>query len=310
MLLIVVVVAALIAIGAGDLRGGAAAARRAALAVSVVLAVAAPLYLAWAIAHWRSARQYRWRIAALVTAAALFAWGAVSEILTTVSGQDIAQGLAIIAGYVLALILICATPAELFAAPTSDGDISRSRSGIIVGIALAAGAILLLYIGGGPTESAPGNSTQGTASARFPMSQIVEGPAIPGAPEVRSCGQLLGGASNSEYIARPCESGEATFKVVQVASEPGACVKDADQRYFHHSATASWAVCLDYNWKPNSCLSIQGWDVKTISCDATNKGGFRVAEILDGATSINACRSSGGFPHAQRRFTVCTDTIA
>jgi hypothetical protein len=311
MVLIVLVIVVLAAIGGGQFSDGAADARRVALSVGLVLTLAAPIWLIVNIATQHGVSGNKSRLAWLTIATLLLAWGSVSQLLNATPSQDIAEGLAIIVGYCAALVAVCSTPAELFqskrASAAESGGLD-GRRGALVGIVIAVLSVLVLYIASAPgTDSSLRSAPE--KPVNFPQSQLVIGPLIAGAPAVGACGALSGSAANSRFDPESCDSERANFKVVQVASEPGACSSDVDQRYYHSAESGSWAACLDYNWTADKCLHIQGWNVSVVDCGRKIKGSERLTQVLVGNVAPSVCESGGGYPHPKRQFTVCTELL-
>lgn len=105
-----------------------------------------------------------------------------------------------------------------------------------------------------------------------------------------------------------CGSPTNGYKVVQRVATPEQCARDVDQKFYMNLDEGQFTACLDYAWEPNDCLSIGKLTAVRAACDDKTIANREkpVGIILD-STSADDC-PSGGFPHPQRRFTICTQT--
>ncbi len=70
-----------------------------------------------------------------------------------------------------------------------------------------------------------------------------------------------------------------------------------------------FTACLDYAWSSKDCLSISKYSATRVACDAAGAGDReKPVDVIADSTSIAGC-PHGGFAHAVRRFTVCTQTM-
>ncbi len=78
----------------------------------------------------------------------------------------------------------------------------------------------------------------------------------------------------------------------------------ADERFDVSVGT----VCLDYYWGRGSCLSIGKYEATRLTCDDRSHLNREKPMNLIVNTTTNVGYPTGGFPHAVRTFTICTET--
>ncbi len=124
---------------------------------------------------------------------------------------------------------------------------------------------------------------------------------------VGGCVNLGGELVNSSLTIVDCGSDRNTYRIVQRVNVPKEC-GDTDRSFYHNSeATGQYTACLDLAWDKSSCISV-GQPVTKVACADTNSPKrIKPLKLILDTTSLDGC-PSGGYKHAQRRFTVCTET--
>lgn len=125
---------------------------------------------------------------------------------------------------------------------------------------------------------------------------------------VGSCVSIEGAPAAPALTVVDCGSPKNGFKVVQRVATPNECVADVDQRFYLNPDGGQFTACLDYAWSNTDCLSIGKYTATRVACaPSTDDDRERPVMVIAGSTSISGC-THGGFAHAVRRFTVCTET--
>ena len=81
------------------------------------------------------------------------------------------------------------------------------------------------------------------------------------------------------------------------------------QKFYMNPDEGQFTACLDFAWSADDCLSIGKVTAVRAACDDTSKPNREkpLKVILNTTTNVG-CGPTGGFPHAVRKFTVCTET--
>lgn len=96
--------------------------------------------------------------------------------------------------------------------------------------------------------------------------------------------------------------------VVQRVATPEQCVRDADQKFYMNLEEGQFTACLDYAWRADDCLSIAKLTASRVACDDKGiENREKPVRVILNSVSASDC-PSGGFPHRERRFTICTET--
>ncbi|WP_235071234.1 hypothetical protein [Mycobacteroides abscessus] len=99
------------------------------------------------------------------------------------------------------------------------------------------------------------------------------------------------------------------YKVIQRVSTPDQCPADVAQKFYMNPDEGQFTACLDYAWSASDCLSIGKVTAVRAACDDTSKPNReKPLKVILNTTTNTGCGPTGGFPHAVRKFTVCTET--
>jgi hypothetical protein len=134
-----------------------------------------------------------------------------------------------------------------------------------------------------------------TDFAHLPISATT--PAAPSAPAPCVSIQHVNGSPT--LTDEKCGSPASTFRVLGRVGNVAQCVPDADLTY----SSPAGAVCLDYDWAANQCLTITSAAVSKVDC--TKHGAVQPETAIIGSLDVTYCRE-GGIAHSVRHFTVCT----
>lgn len=106
-----------------------------------------------------------------------------------------------------------------------------------------------------------------------------------------------------------CGAPDDSYIVIQQVHNKDQCVADADYKFWSTTADGhEYAVCMDYHWIRDTCLSITKRDSHRVSCnDASQPGREKPVRLVTDTTSLDRC-PDGGFAHPVRKFSVCTET--
>ena len=146
----------------------------------------------------------------------------------------------------------------------------------------------------------------------------IKGEIIGGAQDASDFGKLadciyLRGESNQPPTIDPAACGSATsnYRIVQIVRGPEQCVDDVDQRYRYMVGNEPAAICLDYDWSGGHCLAVgtpSTWHAIAVDCsNPARRPVERPIAVIYHARDVKQC-PFGGFAHATREFTVCTQT--
>lgn len=186
--------------------------------------------------------------------------------------------------------------------------------------AVGAAAIVVVAVAGcSPQEARPaaGASTNTTVSLPGADFEQISGqfppqPAgIPGAAiaPVAACVSFEGPSNNATLKIVDCGSPTNGFKVIQRVSTPDQCPADVAQKFYMNPDEGQFTACLDYAWSANDCLSIGKVTAVRAACDDPSKPNReKPLKVILNTTTNAGCGPTGGFPHAVRKFTVCTET--
>lgn len=183
-------------------------------------------------------------------------------------------------------------------------------NGRITAVLLIAGAAWLVFIGISPTgilASRPQGISVTKVSNNFDSipGQFIASDMRTPYGGVGDCVALSGTKKNQSIATKvDCTSPNASYKIFQVAEAKAQCSADADQRF----GAKEFALCLDYNWSSTACMRIGGTDTWYSSRAECSRGMEKPKAVLVGTDLTRGC-PSGGFAHAERRFTICTETL-
>ncbi|WP_420802320.1 LppU/SCO3897 family protein [Tsukamurella tyrosinosolvens] len=128
------------------------------------------------------------------------------------------------------------------------------------------------------------------------------------APTVGACVIVRGESPSAQFDEVPCESSQALYRVVQIAPRGGgSCVEDVDQRLFRglKDEVSGWTACLDYNWRPDACIKIEG-DKATVCDNEATKSRWTLSRVVPNRSDGSLCRpSERAIIHNVRNYTVC-----
>lgn len=136
-------------------------------------------------------------------------------------------------------------------------------------------------------------------------------PGIPGASiaPVGACVSFEGPSSNASLKVVDCGSPTNGFKVIQRVSTPDQCPADVAQKFYMNPDEGQFTACLDFAWSAKDCLSVGKVTAVRAACDDTSKlNREKPLKVILNTTTNAGCRPTGGFPHAVRKFAVCTET--
>lgn len=142
---------------------------------------------------------------------------------------------------------------------------------------------------------------------RFPAYTLTANPNYPAG----TCVHLNMTDTHMQLSKAECGSPDNNYVVIQQVRQHTECVSDAAQRYWdtYTSDGGEWTACLDYYWTRGTCLSIGKHVATRVRCDDTSyPNREKPLSVIVNTTTNAGCGSTGGFPHAVRKFTVCTQT--
>lgn len=134
---------------------------------------------------------------------------------------------------------------------------------------------------------------------------------IPGASiaAVGACVSFEGLKTNATLKTVDCGSPDNGFRVIQRVSTPDQCPADVAQRFYMNPEEGQFTACLDYAWSAKDCLSVGKVTAVRAACDDSSKPNReKPLKVILNTTTNAGCGPAGGFPHAVRTFTVCTET--
>lgn len=134
---------------------------------------------------------------------------------------------------------------------------------------------------------------------------------IPGASiaPVGACVSFNGPSTNASLKVVDCGSPDNGFKVIQRVATPKECPADVAQKFYMNPDEGQFTACLDFAWSAKDCLSIGKVTAVRAACDDSSKPNReRPLKVILNTTTNAGCGPTGGFPHAVRKFTVCTET--
>ncbi len=134
---------------------------------------------------------------------------------------------------------------------------------------------------------------------------------VPGASTapVGACVSFEGPSSNATLKVVDCGSPTNGFKVIQRVSTPDQCPADVAQKFYMNPDEGQFTACLDFAWSANDCLSIGKVTAVRAACNDTSKANReKPLKVILNTTTNAGCGPTGGFPHAARKFTICTET--
>lgn len=134
---------------------------------------------------------------------------------------------------------------------------------------------------------------------------------IPGASiaPVGACVSFNGPSTNASLKVVDCGSPDNGFKVIQRVATPKECPADVAQKFYMNPDEGQFTACLDFAWSAKDCLSIGKATAVRAACDDSSKPNReKPLKVILNTTTNAGCGPTGGFPHAVRKFTVCTET--
>lgn len=141
---------------------------------------------------------------------------------------------------------------------------------------------------------------------RFPADTLTVNPDYPAG----TCVHLHTTATHMQLSKAKCGASDNNYFVIQQVRQHTDCVSDTEQRYWDNNSAdgGEWTACLDYYWARGNCLSIGKYEATRVRCDDRSHPNREkpLSVILN--TTTNAGCPTGGFPHAVRKFTICTET--
>lgn len=167
--------------------------------------------------------------------------------------------------------------------------------------------------GSGSTPSAQPANSQAVSDSDFahiPGQLPAQPPGVPGAAmaPVGACVSLTGRSTSASLKLVDCSSPSNGYMVVQRVATPEQCVRDVDQKFYMNLEEGQFTACLDYAWRPDDCLSIAKLTASRVACDDKSiENREKPIRVILNSVSASDC-PSGGFPHPERRFTICTET--
>ncbi|WP_231396077.1 hypothetical protein [Mycobacterium sp. URHD0025] len=158
--------------------------------------------------------------------------------------------------------------------------------------------------------SAPPTAPAPADFSRIPGQFPSQPPNVPGASiaPVGACVSFEGPSSNATLTVVDCGSPNNGYTVIQRVSTPDQCPADVAQKFYMNPDEGQFTACLDYAWSSTDCLSIGKVSAVRAKCDDTTKPNReKPLNVILNTTTNNGC-PTGGFPHAVRKFTICTET--
>ncbi|WP_444308616.1 LppU/SCO3897 family protein [Mycobacteroides abscessus] len=158
-----------------------------------------------------------------------------------------------------------------------------------------------------PQSTSPSQVNFDQIPGQFPPQE----PGIPGASiaPVGACVSFEGPSNNATLKVVDCGSPSNGHKVIQRVITPDQCPADVAQKFYMNPDEGQFTACLDYAWNANDCLSIGKVTAVRAACDDTSKPNReKPLKVILNTTTNAGCGPTGGFPHAVRKFTVCTET--
>ena len=140
---------------------------------------------------------------------------------------------------------------------------------------------------------------------QFPGNTVTINPDFP----AHSCAHLYTTEKSWKLTKTECGAPDNNYIVIQQTRNRDECVADADYKFWSTTADGhEYAVCMDYHWIRDTCLSITTRVSHRARCDdATQPGREKPVRLALDTTSLSRC-PDGGFAHPVRKFTVCTET--
>ncbi|MGC5023572.1 LppU/SCO3897 family protein [Tsukamurella sp. DT100] len=181
---------------------------------------------------------------------------------------------------------------------------------VVVAIALTVVAVMFgQSIHPDPVHESSGGVVH--VSAAIPGQMPNSPQKIGDSPSTGDCLRMEGADDDTTVVNLECGHPDAAFKVIGVVSRPSGCPQDADQRYFQSRTRPAYALCLDYNWQTDRCISVDYTTgvVANVPCDrksAKNARTFRPIEIYYDVEGGRApeCKYPQ-IPHQARKYSVC-----
>jgi len=161
------------------------------------------------------------------------------------------------------------------------------------------------------SNNTPVKATQDSNFDQIPGQFPHQASDVPGAgiAPVGACVSLNGPSNNATLKVTDCGSATNGYKVIQRVSTPEQCPADVDHKFYMNPDEGQFTACLDYAWSSADCLSIGKVTAVRAACDDTSKPRReKPLKVILNTTTNAGCGPVGGFPHAVRQFTICTET--
>ncbi|WP_234802853.1 hypothetical protein [Mycobacteroides abscessus] len=144
-----------------------------------------------------------------------------------------------------------------------------------------------------------------TIKGQFPANTVTINQDFP----AHSCAHLYASEKTWRLGKAECGAPEDNYIVVQQTRNRDECVADVDYKFWSTTADGhDYAVCMDYHWLRDTCLSITREDSHRANCDdASQPGREKPVRLVLDTTNLFRC-PDGGFAHPVRKFSVCTET--
>lgn len=172
--------------------------------------------------------------------------------------------------------------------------------------------------GGGEGEGAVDLSAE--ASATGTPGEVVEGQTGAddgGDVDVRAgvgdCLSLTGTAEEADAERVDCDDPVANYRVVSTAPDEDTCPADVDQIYYEQTgATTTGALCLDRNWKVDTCYQDDEVAGEYVVVDCSGAGGLRYVATVPDASTPEECPEPAdtSLHYATRGFIACFEEMA
>lgn len=150
------------------------------------------------------------------------------------------------------------------------------------------------------------NTNFSQINGRFPAETLTVNPDYPAG----TCVHLHMTATHMQLSKAKCGAPDNNYFVIQQVRNHTDCVGDTEQRYWDTNTAdgGEWTACLDYYWARGNCLSIGKYEATRVRCDDRSHLNREKPLNVILNTTTNAGCPTGGFPHAVRKFTICTET--
>ena len=192
---------------------------------------------------------------------------------------------------------------------------ARRQAWATAGLLVLVGA-LLVWFGIPFVKHDPGGSSDPVGASDSGTFANIRGELLEASKQsplgaVGDCVNITGPSKNDATVQKiSCGDKSAAYRIFQLADEPRDCAADSDQRYAPRATDeGNLILCLDYNWAHGLCIypgSARGpWHAVRNDC---HSGGERPVEVQYDTANAQGC-PTGGYPHQERRFTICSTLL-